>query len=72
MTTLDAPARRSGRHRAAIAVAPFLAIGLFDVLLLLSQGIDPLWGVAILPPILFTTALAWLAVRSGFVGGDGR
>jgi hypothetical protein len=54
------------RKRAALAVAPFLALGLFDLVLLLGWGLDPLWGFMILPPILFISALAWLAFRTGF------
>jgi hypothetical protein len=59
------------RRRAALAVAPFLLVGLFDLVLLLGWGLDPLWGFMILPPILFMSALAWLAFRTGFVG-EGR
>jgi hypothetical protein len=56
------------RKRAALAVLPFLLLGLADVILLLQWGINPLWGFMILPPILFMSALAWIAFRSGFVG----
>jgi len=56
------------RKWAALAVAPFLMLGLADVLLLLWWGINPLWGFMILPPILFMSVLAWIAFRSGFVG----
>ncbi|WP_135363919.1 hypothetical protein [Halosimplex halophilum] len=56
------------RKRAALAVLPFLLLGVADVLLLLGWGINPLWGFMILPPILFMSALAWIAFRSGFVG----
>lgn len=55
------------RKRAALAVVPFLALGLADVVLIVSWGVDPLWGFAILPPILFISVLAWIAFRSGFV-----
>jgi hypothetical protein len=45
------------------------------VVLLLVWGLDPLWGFMILPPILFVSALAWLAFRTGFAsdraGEDG-
>lgn len=57
------------RRRAALAVLPFLAIGLADVLLLLGWGIEPLWGFAILPPILFCTVLAWIAFSTDFLEG---
>ncbi|MFB6160487.1 MAG: hypothetical protein ABEJ61_04840 [Haloferacaceae archaeon] len=55
------------RRRALLAVAPFLAIGIADVILLLFWGIEPLWGFAILPSILFCSVLAWLAFRTGFL-----
>jgi len=54
------------RKRALLAVVPFLALGVADVLLLLFWGIEPLWGFMILPPILFMSVLAWIAFRSGF------
>lgn len=54
------------RRRALLAVAPFLALGLADVLLLLFWGLEPLWGFMILPPILFMSVLAWIAFRTGF------
>jgi hypothetical protein len=59
--------RTLNRKRAALAVAPFLFIGLADVVLLLGWGLDGLWGFMILPPILFVSVLAWIAFRSGFV-----
>jgi hypothetical protein len=55
------------RRRALLAVTPFLLLGLADVLLLLFWGIEPLWAFAILPPILFCTVLAWLAVSTAFL-----
>jgi hypothetical protein len=55
------------RKQAALAVAPFLLLGLLDVVLLLGWGINPLWGFMILPPILFVSVLAWLGFRTGFV-----
>lgn len=54
------------RKRAALAVLPFLAIGVADIVLILQMGVRPLWGFAILPPILFICVLAWVAFRSGF------
>ena len=54
------------RWTAAKYVAPFLFIGLFDLVLLLGWGLDPLWGFMILPPILFISVLAWIAFRTGF------
>lgn len=58
---------RTHRLRAALYVAPFLALGLGDVLLLLWWGIDPLWGFMILPPILFCSALAYLVFSTDFL-----
>jgi fatty acid desaturase len=65
-TTVEEGSGRN-RKRAAKAVLPFLAIGLADVLLLLFWGIEPLWGFAILPPILFITVLAWIAFSTDFL-----
>lgn len=53
------------RKRAFLAVIPFLALGIADVVLLLLWGVDPLWGFMILPPILFVSVLGWIAVRGG-------
>lgn len=55
------------RRRAVLAVLPFLAIGLADLGLLLGWGVEPLWGFAILPPILFISVIGWIAFKGGFV-----
>jgi hypothetical protein len=60
------------RRRAAIAILPFLLLGLADVVLLLGWGLDPLWGFMILPPIVFISVLGWIAFRTGFATGTGR
>ncbi|WP_129115751.1 hypothetical protein [Halegenticoccus tardaugens] len=57
------------RKRAFLAVLPFLAIGLADVVLLLFWGIEPLWAFAILPPILFCSVLAWIVFSTDFLEG---
>ncbi|SEV87051.1 hypothetical protein [Natrinema salifodinae] len=54
------------RRRAARYVAPFLVLGVGNLILLLLWGLDPLWTFAILPPILFLSAIAWLAFRHDF------
>lgn len=56
------PARgsRRNRKRAVLAVVPLLSIAAFDLVLLLGWGLDPLWGFAILPPIVFVSVLAWV------------
>jgi hypothetical protein len=56
------------RKQAMLAVAPFLFLGIADLVLLLVWGLDPLWGFMILPPILFMSVLAWIGFRTGFVG----
>lgn len=55
------------RFWALAFVIPFLLLGLADLLLLLFWGLNPLWGFMILPPILFMSALTWIAFRTGFV-----
>ena len=66
MSHTDADAGGRNRRRAAILVAPFLLLGLADVVLLLEWGINPLWGFVILPPILFMVLLGWIAFTNGF------
>jgi len=55
------------RKRAALAVAPFLLIGLANVVLLLGWGIEPLWAFALLPPILFCSVLAYIVFSTDFL-----
>ena len=66
LPTDDDRADRRDRRRAALYVAPCLAIGLANLVLLFGWGLDPLWGFAILPPIAAVSAIAWIAVRHGF------
>lgn len=58
------------RKRAFLAVLPFLLLGIADLVLLLEWGLDPLWGFMIFPPILFISAIGWIAFRSGFTRRD--
>lgn len=60
---------RRNRKRAALATAPFLALGLADVVLILMQGLEPLWGFAILPPILFCSVLTYIVFSTDFLEG---
>ena len=60
------------RKQAALAVAPFLALGLANLVLLLFWGLDPLWGFMIFPPILFISVLGWIAFRTGFIRNQGE
>jgi hypothetical protein len=64
--------RTIDRKRAALAVLPFLLLGLGNVVLLLGWGLKPLWAFLILPPILFVSALGWIAFRTGFVRDRGK
>lgn len=64
---LDSTSSGKNRRRAALAVAPFLAVGLADVVLLLGWGIQPLWAFAILPPILFCSVLAYIVFSTDFL-----
>ncbi|WP_336025347.1 hypothetical protein [Halobellus salinisoli] len=64
---LESESGGRNRKRAALAVAPFLAIGLADVVLLLGWGIEPLWAFAILPPILFCSVLAYIVFSTDFL-----
>lgn len=67
MGSLEPASPVRNRTQATLAVSPFLAIGLGDIILLLGWGVNPLWGFMILPPILFISVLAWIAFRTGFV-----
>lgn len=55
------------RKRGVVSTLPFLFIGLADVALLLVWGIDPLWGFAILPPILFCSVLSYIVFSTDFL-----
>lgn len=63
--TAEADAERN-RKRAALAVLPFLLLGIADLVLLLGWGLKPLWAFLIFPPIAFISVIAWVAFRSGF------
>lgn len=57
----------SDRRRAALYTLPFVLLGIMNVTLVLGWGLNPIWGFAILPPILFMSVLTWVAFKSGFV-----
>lgn len=67
MTEVDSSSVGVSGPRAALYVAPFVLLGLADVVLLLWWGIDPLWGFLVLPPIVFISVLGWIAFNSGFL-----
>lgn len=66
MSVPDVHPTGRNRRQAALLIAPFLALGLADVVLLIGWGINPLWGFLILPPILFTSVIGWIAFTNGF------
>lgn len=55
------------RKRAALAVLPFLVIGVGNVLIILLMGMEKLWGFALLPPVLFCSVLAWIVFSTDFL-----
>ncbi|NHN47714.1 hypothetical protein G9464_08900 [Halostella sp. JP-L12] len=59
------------RRRAALYIAPFLVLGVGNLLLILMWGVNPLWGFAILPPILFISVIGWIAFKGGFAHDRG-
>lgn len=61
---VEAPSR--SRWWATLAVLPFLLLGFGDVVLIVFWGVNPLWGFLILPPVVFVSAVGWIAFRSGF------
>jgi hypothetical protein len=64
---LGSDSTQRNRKRAALAVAPFLALGLGNVVLILQWGIEPLWAFALLPPILFCSVLAYIVFSTDFL-----
>jgi hypothetical protein len=62
------------RTKAVLAILPFVALGVADVILLLFWGLDPLWGFMILPPIIAISILGYIGFKHGFIqnAGDGR
>ncbi|UPM41805.1 hypothetical protein [Halocatena salina] len=64
---MDDNERGISGKRALLAIVPFLALGLMCVVFLLQWGLNLLWAIMILPPILFMSVLGWLAFRGGFM-----
>ncbi len=60
--------RTLNRKRAVLYMAPFIALGVGNLLLLLGWGLRPLWAFLILPPILFISIIGYIAFRTGLVG----
>lgn len=59
--------RSLNRKRAILAIFPFVALGVGNLILLLGWGLRPLWSFLILPPILFISVIGYIAFRTGFV-----
>ncbi|MGM0604870.1 MAG: hypothetical protein ACQETB_04265 [Halobacteriota archaeon] len=55
------------RTRAMLYSLPFLLLGLGNVALILGWGLEPLWGFALLPPILFCTVLTYIVFSTDFL-----
>ncbi len=68
---LDGEILDSGRKRkrAALYSMPFLLLGIGNVILILSWGLEPLWAFALLPPILFCTVLTYIVFSTDFLEG---
>jgi hypothetical protein len=72
MDALPTESEDVNRVRAVLAIVPFVAIGVADVLLLLFWGLDPLWGFMILPPILAISILGYIGFKHGFIRDVGQ
>ena len=57
------------RKRAALYSLPFLLLGLGNVALILTWGLEPLWAFLLLPPILFCTVLTYIVFSTDFLEG---
>ena len=61
---------RSRTRKAAIVIVPFFLMGAGNVVLILQWGLDPMWGVLLFPPVVFISALGWIAISGGIADGD--
>lgn len=50
-------------RRALLVVLSFLAFGVVIVGRFLLWSTQPLWGLVLVPPLLFLTVFAWLAFK---------
>lgn len=67
------PDRRDGRRRkAALIVVPLFVLGLGNVVLILQWDMNPVWGALLVPPVIFISALGWIAIEGGIAGGAGE
>ncbi|CCQ35498.1 uncharacterized protein Nmlp_1289 [Natronomonas moolapensis 8.8.11] len=62
--------RRGGRRRkAALIVVPLFVLGVGNVVLILQWDMNPVWGLLLIPPVIFISALGWIAIEGGIAGG---
>jgi hypothetical protein len=54
-------------RKAAVIIVPFLLLGIGNVLLILQWGLDLVWGLLLVPPVLFISAMGWIAISGGLV-----
>lgn len=64
--------QNTGRRKAALIVIPLFALGLGNVLLILQWDMNPIWGALLVPPVVFISALGWIAIEGGIAGGAGE
>ncbi|MUV89538.1 hypothetical protein GJ629_06200 [Halapricum sp. CBA1109] len=72
MSTAAASEEGLDRRVATLFIAPFLLLGVGNVILILFWGVNPLWGFLILPPILFISVIGWIGFRTGFIRNVGE
>lgn len=61
------PTTASKTRKAAVVVVPFLILGLGNAVLILQWGLNPVWGLLLFPPVLFISAIGWIAISGGIV-----
>jgi hypothetical protein len=49
-----------------LIILPFVVLGIGNLILILQWGLTPLWGLLLMPPILFICVIGWIAIRGGF------
>jgi hypothetical protein len=57
----------SRTKKAAVVVVPCFVLGIGNVVLILQWGLNPLWGVLLFPPVVFVSAIGWIAISGGIV-----
>jgi hypothetical protein len=67
----DPDGRDAGRRKAALIVVPLFVLGLGNVVLILQWDLNPIWGVLLVPPVIFISALGWIAIEGGIADGTG-